>query len=1780
MAYYPSDIEDAIALWQYDEQQADPRSIEADISSGLRATNLVGCQYWIKGLSAICSHWNGDQCTYAESNENKPLPSGYNNGKCDYLGRRRKCDKYDKTGQEDDLSKYHCVAPNIFLSGVGTVSGTATTGYTFTRISKENIKGYCGGRCDEQGRGTGCNGTPGISPIVCNYFRPWQMGFGSIKPHQIERSTTADGKIYITHQAMLDAYGQAFEKKEKRLPFSFKVYNLRAQYQKCAYWDGDSGAFFKMTSTGDIESDEDLETLCSCPNAAATTYHTLATPEGAYEWLLQGIWSDAHTVICNGAKPECPCYTGEWVYCDDVNMVEGMRITANQIFELRFWTNQWGSQEEYDKYYKKRPNPQDVSTPAIFIFKKWLRLNPLSPSDSVAEGQKLEMCQPAPLNERRFVPSNFINATTIQYTKTGIDIGTTSPEKDQVYFPSLVRDPEEDFGDFELIDVMYPYATMNPFDTDVCGAQKETLSLKRGISMDGDSISAIGYTVSNQAVYAFNLNMFDNFPSEFNEHIFVSTISDKPSASGEGVYGGLSKKEEFFLKLKAFIETAKKTNPLDIAEGTSDSYGYFKLDPIRLKYQERNKIAVCVYFSDKQKWDFRIRPVLSKWYGGILVQNSFNQQSFSSLVPQRFSPAAKITGKAITFIDNAGGVPTKAKVSCSLGNIIHTASNEYISATDFDTHWTYTYCYKKITKKNVVINNWARIGNGGKIWVELEDININHIFEWGITSAKMVSENDISGCDGNVSGEIEMKNIEIESFVSGKRSVPPSAYILEPTNNKRIIFFNDEWTLQITYWYKEISNDIETESSEETEIEISSPDFDDSNIRFDESYLDLSIDESSFTVGNVTDQTVALMGQFIDEDSRIVACMNTKMLTQAVKVYCRNVEILYRYEASASSYTLKPETSTASFAVPPFSEVMTGEHSPHISWPFCGDHKNGFMGRGKGYMWFPYTTCDDKAFYREYSSAASCTAYFKKGGAELRLQGPIKYHAWVSGAGGGAYSPCVLDFHYHYSRASDTTVFTGKANLVAYIDWNVYTAWGWMLPTFGNKGREMVTKFLSQDHWSHLSFKETSNMKTYSQWVPVVPDLVDSFMSFNSFDEVSTISPDDFSHINQLNFLTSGLIGEEISSERKDFDEVFGTRGIWRATYPPPLVTEGTIQKIQHFYFKDPQVAWAWQERWKDVEYVDRKFFFITYDKPEYNHSYEKEEHRYICDEGTYTISYTAPEISGDEIIKHPSLQLGDGPKRFFKLNYESSSDDVQWMDEGTGSVDGSVDEGAEPNIYEVTSPTPASSKWNHDENCLFDSEAVRTYVLAETAGKEFKFINTDDEVESNYYNRGIIVNLTRERLDFLPYEEIDMQFVPDIVDEAQAEDTSPVAVTYGVWYNASPTFTYSLGFSNASCIYKVILKGKWGITYSVSIDDGTTKNYRGCSPGVEITGVSDAGSDLLWTKSTVFFDEDIYGDMGIKDFEFEFLTQPTLDRMVNAKENELKVKLNCAYNQYLFIDSIQLKAASYCNSTEEIVVYERKYLTSIGSNFGDHNINGPKVGDSFVLQYELEMDNSGTYYAISPAVTVDYVPRGTISARDKMRSVYAQEQHYADESITVDINNLVQIEQEKQKSTYTTAYSLDTDGESTSYSIVCPPALENFLSEYSIPNTINGTCSFSTTKTPWSYYDSLYTPSEIWYPGGHKWQWGPDITRMKCWEYAYGSTAFVLQEYDIGQVLYMHMDLGGGVEPLDPLSALYAERMQYQIDVATKLGTEVEDTSRIMGTARTFVDTPTVPGI
>ena len=1782
MALSQSDIDIIIALWKYQEQQADPRAPEDQVVSGLRREDLVSCQYWIKGHSPVCNYWSDDTGCGFEIPDGEQSPSGYNNKNCDYLGRRSTCNRYEAS-EVEKLDEYICILPNIFLSGTGKKSGSSTTGITLSPISKDDIRGYCKGLCDGFGHGTGCDGSDPINdPVVCNYFRPWQMGFGALQPKDIRRRITEKGEIYITPEDLQAAYDDLDTAFGKRVPLSFSIYNLRAEFQKCAYWDSDEGVRFEVANDGKISLEDD-DIRCTCTDALCTPYKTLATPpaSGTQSWLLDEVWAEANTVICNGAKPECPFYTGEWVYCNDINMLYGMRVTANQLFELRFWTSQWGSQNEYDDFFKSKPNWQDVPTADVYTFKKWDKIGETA-ADSVAAGQILHMCQPASLNNRRFVPNKFLKAKDIKYTAAGINMGTTAPASGQVYYPTLIRDPDLK-TDIWKIDIIYPYTSTIPFSSEVCNAEKDPLGIKRGSDIDGDTISVIGITERDSDVYVFNLTILGKTLAELEENWNIRTISDvkKATKQDEGNLSGLSPRYKFFERLEDFIDDIQKTAPEYLSKTSSDSEtGYFKSKPLDLKYGEVNRIVVCVKVTDTV-WDFRIRPVLSKWYGGLIVQNSFNQEDTGQYLPKKFKPNAQITGTIYPLIDNAGNKKIYGiEPACTLGSIIHSASNTWTDA-ELSTRWMYYYCYKKVTVNDAVINNWANIGNSGLVWVEIEDKNISYLFEWGINSAKITYIG--SEEDEQPHTEVEMEEVIIETFVSGKRSVPPSACVIKPADSTlKKMFLSGDWELEISYWYKEISNNTNVGDS----IEIIEPDFNNSHVSFGQSEFNLIIDEDSntFTINNVEDDTMAFMGLFKEEDGRTIAAMATKLLVQISMPECRNVEIDYRYQQPTLWYKLLPDTSSVSLAIPPTSEKLQGEYSARYSRPFCGDHKNGNDGLGKGAMWYPFTRCDQWDFYQAYAGAAFCTNWYQDCPRDdMRFCGPTKYTAFVAPGGGAVFADCVLLFHYRYSVTTSEPTFVGYANIVAYADPAEYAGYNWTMPPFGNKGREMVNKWLSQDNWVHLSVKNSVRPYVTQQWIPLVPDNTDFFVSFNAFSESSVVSPDSFMHINQLSFFKSELIEEKVSTERNKFEDVFGTRGIYSASYPTPLLTQGQITKALHYYFKNTNTAWAWREYWEDIEYVDsdRSLYFVTYSKPNYVYDYEKVEHRYICGEGNYPVKYEAPVIEKGELIQYPSIQLGNGPKRFFNIVYDDYSvHGVDWMDEGSGDVGGSVgEEGEEPNIYEVTSPTGANSKWNHDSNCLFDNTAVRTYELAEAAGRKIEQYDIISGIQEAYYNTGIIVNLDRSALNYLPYNESanDLPFThSELINDSLGKGVYS-------WYNSSPKLTVDLTTDSRvrTCFSEIKITGSWGLDKRV-VDKSITERSV-CIPGVTIVEkYGDDESRTLITKAAVEFDKDVYGDIGVTQFTLVFKLKPTVDRMLNKPATYLEINLDCSRGQYIYLDFVNMKKALYTDATEIINVNERRYVTSTSTKFGDHNIDGPKVGNNFVLQYDFDFDNSGTYYAVSPVFT--YVPEEEIKAKDKMRAVYASEQYREDTPLDIDINNISQIEQEEQMKLYVDALSRDVDGDVSIYSFVMPPALQSFFDRHNIQVVIRDMLTFTTRKPTWDKHSlhKSYIEGALWYPQGHKYQWGDGVTRRYCYEIDYmpeygssGGSLIVLDE-----PWFLHMDTNSKELPVDPVTALYANRMLYQIEAGQKFfGEEAVfvEAGKTLGTAASFVDNSNV---
>ena len=77
-------------------------------------------------------------------------------------------------------------------------------------------------------------------------------------------------------------------------------------------------------------------------------------------------------------------------------------------------------------------------------------------------------------------------------------------------------------------------------------------------------------------------------------------------------------------------------------------------------------------------------------------------------------------------------------------------------------------------------------------------------------------------------------------------------------------------------------------------------------------------------------------------------------------------------------------------------------------------------------------------------------------------------------------------------------------------------------------------------------------------------------------------------------------------------------------------------------------------------------------------------------------------------------------------------------------------------NIYEEAMSLDDDGDWEHNMDILFDADAVVTIEEAESAGRSFTSIVdlfTGDETYK-YYNRGIIVDIPKERLEYLPKKE------------------------------------------------------------------------------------------------------------------------------------------------------------------------------------------------------------------------------------------------------------------------------------------------------------------------------------------------------------------------------------------------------------------------------------------
>lgn len=1763
--------ENLIKEW-WNLYQPDPRSNFDNILSGMRSSvdtsgtivykggvthNIVksqqqlgSCQYWIKGLPAVCSHWDTAKniCAYNDNEE----PTGYGVGLCDMLGRREWCSQYSKSAT-DNLEEYVCVAPCIERSGLGRQIKNELGSLSYRPFLPSEIKGYNPdestgvGRCDGWGMGRGNQKEEFktleeiyIFPPMCRQYRPQQMGFGAVQPRPFHGSEFPgkpfDPTVNWIPETLKDLHdgsqSDPLNVMPIRLPFIFQVYNLRAKFQKCAHWDSDSPAFFIIGDYGSDPVNYNIEldsgSRCVCEEVELCDPFRNITEEWVdnLPWVLQDIWAPYGGIVCNGAKPECPCYTGKWNYCNDNLMHDGMRITSDQILELRFWSFPFETKEDYDEFYRAKPGPtqtgySDETTSDIYTFTKWKKDEETgNPLNSQMVGYVSSLCVPIVLNRIEFKRDTYVTNKVVEYPRAS-EYDGTNIDGEGVLFPTLVRslmDPD----DFVVkLFVVYPYKTLDPWNEKPCDDTEKpdycihdtNILFHHSLNDEdvaintryGDSISIVGSCLPNKEIYVIN--------SEIGGGLITNTLRRYKSI----IEVNRDDWRKFNDELDRSINLSLEFGGDGIYVGSTNNVGLFLIEGVDLKVNRDNELIVICKFnsSDFPEYTYERVNVLSKYWCASIFQMSAicnipedDSGSFDNNFPSWFDYGVSIEGIAYSAYGTLSDVFSVY------------AFYQYGTGNDISY---YSYCINEYNK-SAFVTNWVQIGNTGYVWAEIDDENISYLWDFEVDSAKMyytTSDNDKKNKNlcGNSEDYIELEIIfpntedNMEYYKSLRRSIPPNSVLLKA--EKPMGFFPSDWELFIEYRYQKLETNMAGDRTvwpENLNSKLSQNRYVESPFTVEILGKDLNTIKFKITnFGNVRSRgSIKLMVFVRDEFGRVQTAAATKFVVQGHILNCRSVDISYIYKGEAIGYSLEPSYGFFTWRGSPRVISAGDVERTHRKSAICGDHECGDPCIGP--MWFPFNDCGDMDFYNELNGAAQCTMpvyecienYEVMGNGGWRYCASSEYEFWVS-PGGNWASVCGTSFYYYYSHSTRETVqFSGRVRKMGMVDEVIFKYYGWTLPPFGNKGREMVERFLTREFTSFWDFSMYPP-SVRAEFMPMVFDVEDLYYDPNCFSQIDRISPlnEPFVHVPILSNYISSLLKEEVvKGERFRFDDIIEVVYHGNCMYPFPYLS-GSVSRYK---FKDDSIVWAWPEFWKDIERgVDSdRLMFIELFRPNYYYDVYKKEHRLIMDEGKTQLEFE-PNDSEDSF---PKIGIGGGPKRLFKLVYDNydSIDNVEWMDEtstGDGGTDGE-------NIYELAnngkgqnrSETEGSVVWFHSFDTLFSKEASAD----PSDERKISFVDYDA-----YYNRGVVAKIPINKLISLPVEK------NYIKGQFSNEDNNG----FFVWFDISNHPSYK------STVTNINIKGSWGINSEGDVFSMPSVKAFDHNEEIELT--DDVFDSVYTSKENIFTHgksgrEGIYLSNSVNKFEEYNISIGLFKYPIRfvTSNDYFYIRLLPIGSEKVICHSVEVEVSTYVKATENVNVWEKKFEISKG-DFGSSN-NSDGVDSDKYRAYDLNLKNAGQYF---PYRNFDD-EGGSVLSKTNLVSFGKFYNIDENEEIPTTLDSLKKNELDLQNELYEIATELD-DYDELLFHGHRSPVFSTIAKEIGGFNFTPGALVLKSSKINWEnniHYKNLTQKGDIIQRGGHYFKWSDSITRDRC--YIFGPIQ------DIFSVRAVHHKHGKDEQTLD----------------------------------------------
>jgi hypothetical protein len=664
-----------------------------------------------------------------------------------------------------------------------------------------------------------------------------------------------------------------------------------------------------------------------------------------------------------------------------------------------------------------------------------------------------------------------------------------------------------------------------------------------------------------------------------------------------------------------------------------------------------------------------------------------------------------------------------------------------------------------------------------------------------------------------------------------------------------------------------------------------------------------------------------------------------------------------------------------------------------------------------------------------------------------------------------------------------------------------------------------------------------------------------------------------------LSNYTAEFIAEKISEERYRFDEIIEPTYHGNCMYPHPVMGEGSMTRVIRYGFKYDECVWAWPDYWKSLERnfsgdggdggdggggeeESKLFTFLFLERPEYYFDYNKAEHRLITEEGQHTIEFKPPtksskndgSIDDADSEVFPSISIDGKHRRYFRLLYKDyTPENIEWMDEVSSGESGGSDGG---NIYELANNgkglngfsnlNNTGTQWLHDFNTLFDADASaepnderRAYM-----GKSF-FTGKDVYL---YYNRGLIATIMRNRLRYLPLD-IDKDITPTDQEDIEGD------IIHCSW-ELDP----AADITGAPVCIRV--SGSWGINGEKD-SEGKSVKVIYSKPGIR---VQEGLSDLV----EVGFLESVTGRdisiVGLNKFTLEFELPRTPDRIV-SKIAVFTADIIPYPTEKLKIESITADIGKYCEATEKIKVWEKKYYMGL-AELPVSNADGADT--KLYRTYDKDFINAGQYFPFEDKFATKIIDHddGTFLDEDvtdfeeggkvmsKLTMVGFNKIYREDEKLDITLSNLKEMELEPQRELHQEFFDQD-DYDTLSFAGVAHPAVQKWLEEINAPMMQANGLTLTYEKIDWEhneYKNLLNQNGEFITPGGHYFLWSDNFQRTRC--YYFGG---IMNVYKVGWVHegHAHGGEGDGVESTWETSMSYVGwgRLHYYNGLFNVLG-------------------------